>query len=128
MWCRYGSKIYFNDYISSFEKASSNDAKLKKKYNAITKFQPVSDGWHKAYLSTNIDLCEVRYTYVENNKVLKYLNPQGIERVVSSGGTITKAKTTIQIEREPFKQNSGKWLNSILSKVTYQIYEVYFID
>jgi hypothetical protein len=79
-------------------------------------------------LTNNADLCEVRYTYVENNKVIKYLNPSGFERIVYSGGAITNAKTTIQIEREAFKQNSGMWQNSVLSKATYQIYEVYFVD
>jgi hypothetical protein len=121
-------KIYFNDYISLFEKATNNDINLKKKYKSISKFQPMSEGWHKAYLTNNADLCEVRYTYVENNKVIKYLNPSGFERIVYSGGAITNAKTTIQIEREAFKQNSGMWQNSVLSKATYQIYEVYFVD
>lgn len=121
-------KIYFNDYIALCEKAIFNDSELKKKYTKIVKFQPISDGWHKAFLTNNLNFCEVRYTYVENNKVLKYLNSKGKEILVQSGGLINNAKTIIQLKVGPWKNNTGKWTNSQLTQDSYLMYEIYFID
>jgi hypothetical protein len=88
-------KVYFIDYVLQYQNAQKCIAEIKKKYNALTKYPKIQDGWNIVYANDGVGFCEVRKVFVENGKVTKYKRSDGTDAPVTSGGSIFNSKTTI---------------------------------
>lgn len=80
------------------EKAVAMMSQVKAYYNSLPSFpDKIIDGWHKVISMNNYDFCEERKVYVSNNKVIKYVIDDWIEKTISYPTAINKAKTMAQL-------------------------------
>ncbi len=92
-----GSKenVYFLDYLNQYQNAQNCISETKRKYNLLTNYPKVQDGWNIVYANDGVDFCDIRKVFIENGKVTLYKNGEDKDMNVTSGGTIVNCKTTI---------------------------------
>lgn len=79
------------------EKITNSINQVKSYYGSASTFPDIiKDGWHNVISTNNYDFCEERKVYVLNNKVVKYVIDDWMERKISYQSVITKAKAMIQ--------------------------------
>jgi hypothetical protein len=88
-------RVYFIDYIITYQNAQKCIEEIKKSYNALTSYPKIQNGWNKVYANNGEDFCEVKEVFVENGKVTKYKISEGNEAIITSEGSIIKNKSTI---------------------------------
>jgi hypothetical protein len=120
-------QVYLNDYLSKYNTAQLMIIQLKNKYNAKSSFPKVSDGWHTAYLTNNIETCSLRNVYVENGKVVKWVGSNGNQNMVDSGGLIVNCKATVSIIWPPLATHTF-YSGTFMVKSNTEIFDIYFID
>ena len=80
------------------EKIKSAINQVKSYYSSVSTFpEKINDGWHKVISTNNYDFCEERKVYVSNNKVIKYVIDDWIEKKVSYSSVVYKAKSMLQL-------------------------------
>lgn len=80
------------------EKIKNLINQVKSYYSSVSTFpEKINDGWHKVISTNNYDFCEERKVYVSNNKVIKYIIDDWIEKKVSYSSVVYKAKSMLQL-------------------------------
>ena len=83
------------------EKVKSAINQVKSYYSSFSTFpEKINDGWHKVISTNNYDFCEERKVYVSNNKVVKYVIDDWIEKKVSYFSVVNKAKSMLQLAED----------------------------